>query len=213
MLSVESFTFNPFQENTYVLYDEESKQAAIIDPGCYDKQEEEELQQFIEKHGLTVDYLLNTHCHIDHVLGNAFVKRTFGVQLHAHPMEVPVLKAVESYAGNYGFQRYQPTEIDIFLREGDNFELGGHGLELLHLPGHAPGHLAFYNPKGKFILSGDVLFNGSIGRTDLPGGHHSTLIKSIKEKMMRLPDDTRVYAGHMDPTSIGKERKTNPFLR
>jgi glyoxylase-like metal-dependent hydrolase (beta-lactamase superfamily II) len=213
MLNVESFTFNPFQENTYVLYDSESKEAAIIDPGCYDKSEEQELLEYIEKNGLKVKYLLNTHCHIDHVLGNAFIKRTFGVALCAHPMEIPVLKAVESYAGNYGFHRYQPLEIDEFLQEGDNLELGGEKIELLHLPGHAPGHLGFYYPEANFILSGDVLFDGSIGRTDLPGGNHQELIKSIKEKMLALPDETKVYAGHMGPTTIGKERKSNPFLR
>lgn len=213
MLSIETFTFNPFRENTYLLYDKESKAAAIIDPGCYDRYEEEELLQCIEELELKVEYLLNTHCHIDHVLGNAFVKRKFDVPLHAHTLEQPVLKAVESYAGSYGFHKYQSTEIDVFLKEGDPFELGGHALQILHLPGHAPGHLAFYNEQGKFILSGDVLFDGSIGRTDLPGGDHATLIQSIKEKMMLLPDDTKVYAGHMGPTTIGKERKTNPFLK
>lgn len=213
MLNLESFTFNPFRENTYLLYEEESKEAAIIDPGCYDRYEEEELLQCVKKKELKVKYLLNTHCHIDHVLGNAFVKRKFGLALYAHALEQPVLKAVESYAGNYGFSQYQATEIDTFLNEGDPFELGGHSLQILHLPGHSPGHLAFYDAQGKFIISGDVLFDGSIGRTDLPGGDHFTLIQSIKEKMMLLPDDTKVYAGHMDPTTIGKERRTNPFLR
>lgn len=212
MMSVKSFTFNPFQENTYVLYDD-TKECVIIDPGCYEKSEEQELVDFIIENNLTVKFLLNTHCHIDHVLGNYFVKKTYNVDLCLHPMEEPVLKAVQTYAPNYGFNRYSTTSADSYLKEGEMVIFGDQTLEIIFAPGHSPGHVCFYSIPDKILIGGDVLFKNSIGRTDLPGGDHDTLIESIREKLFILPDDVKVYCGHGEDTTIGFEKKTNPFLQ
>ncbi|EMR04554.1 MBL fold metallo-hydrolase [Cesiribacter andamanensis] len=212
MIQVQSFTFNPFAENTFVLYDDESLEAAIIDPGCYEPEEQEQLQAFIEQKGLTPTLLLNTHCHIDHVLGNWFVKKTWKLPLQIHRLDEQVLRAVPTYAPMYGFSRYQPTEADAYLEEGQELKLGAHALSILFVPGHAPGHVVFWQQEQKFCIGGDCLFNGSIGRTDLPGGDHDTLIKNIREKLFTLPDDTTVYCGHGPATSIGHEKKHNPFF-
>lgn len=210
MLQVRKFTFNPFMENTFVLYDE-TKECAIIDPGCVEKDEENQLVEFIESAGLTVKTLINTHCHIDHILGNAFVKRKYNVLLSLHPLEVPILKAVKSYASNYGFFQYQDSSPDAFLNEGDNVSIGNQILYVLFVPGHSPGHIALYHAESKTLLGGDVLFENSIGRTDLPGGNFETLIESIHQKFFTLPDDVTVYCGHGSETSIGFEKRTNPF--
>jgi hydroxyacylglutathione hydrolase len=210
MIHVQSFTFNPFEENTYVLYDD-TLDAIVIDPGCYEKEEQEELMDFISSTKLTVKWLVNTHCHIDHVLGNDFVKNKYKVPFVIHPMELPVLRAVKSYASNYGFPRYSEVLPDAEFQEGKNFIFGNSSLEVLFLPGHSPGHIGLYSPGHKFILGGDVLFYHSIGRTDLPGGDFETLIRSIHQKLFVLPDDVVVYPGHGTPTSIGEEKVSNPF--
>ena len=212
MLSVKSFTFNPFQENTYVLYDD-TNECVIVDPGCYEKSEEQELVDFITKNNLTVKLLLNTHCHIDHVLGNYFIKKTYTVDLCLHPLEEPVLKAVQTYAPNYGFNTYSSTSPDTHLKEGEQVNFGDQTLEIIFAPGHSPGHVCFYSIPDKILIGGDVLFKNSIGRTDLPGGDHDTLIESIREKLFILPDDVKVYCGHGEDTTIGFEKKTNPFLQ
>ncbi len=211
MLQLRSFTFNPFMENTYVLYDE-TKEAVIFDPGCYEKREQQTLQAFIAAEGLTVKYLINTHCHIDHVLGNAFVKRTFKVPLLMHQKEVPVLKSVVTYASNYGFPAYEESEADQFIDENDQIQFGNSTLDIRFVPGHAPGHLIFIHEGTKTCIAGDTLFQGSIGRTDLPGGDHQTLLASIKSEMFSLPDDMIVYPGHGSETSIGTEKEYNPFV-
>src|SRR5687768_12559330 len=210
MLHVQSFTFNPFQENTLVLSDD-SHNCFIVDPGCADEAEQTELANFIEKNHLKVQLLLNTHCHIDHVLGNYFVKEKFRTRLLIHAKDEPVLKAQKVYASNYGFFKYHEALPDGYLEEGDTLKLGDEVLSVLFVPGHAPGHVAFYNKKNKIIISGDVLFYNSIGRTDLPGGNYDQLISSIHEKLFTLPDDVKVYPGHGPSTTIGFEKKTNPF--
>lgn len=210
MLEVKKFVFNPFMENTYVLFDQ-SNTCVIIDPGCYEKEEEEALVNFIQSNNLAVKQLINTHCHIDHVLGNAFVKRKFNVDLVIHPVEAPMLKAVKSYASNYGFFQYQDSSADAFLNEGDVVNVGNHQLQVLFVPGHSPGHIALYHPESKILIGGDVLFENSIGRTDLPGGDYETLINSIHQKFFTLPDDVTVYCGHGAETSIGFEKRNNPF--
>ncbi len=210
MLQVKKFTFNPFAENTFVLFDE-TKECAVIDPGCYEKAEQQELADFIETNNLVVKKLINTHCHIDHVLGNAFVKRKFNVQLYIHPIEEPLLRAVSSYASNYGFYQYEDSTPDAFLKESDFVEFGNQKLKTLFVPGHSPGHIALYDAASKSLLGGDVLFENSIGRSDLPGGNFNTLISSIQEKFFTLPDDVTVYCGHGEETSIGFEKRTNPF--
>jgi len=210
MIKIQTFTFNPFQENTFVVFDE-SGEAVVIDPGCYEAEEKAELSQFIEHEKLTVKFLLNTHCHIDHVLGNDFVKSTYKVPFLIHEKEFPVLKAVKSYASNYGFPLYNEVLPDQFLKEHDFVSFGNSRLQVLFLPGHAPGHIAFYHAQTDSLLSGDVLFESSIGRTDLPGGDFNTLIQSIRQKVFALPDHTIVYPGHGNTTTIGEEKISNPF--
>ena len=210
MLQVKSFVFNPLQENTFVLYDE-TRECAIIDPGCSDENENAQLRDFIKKEKLLVKLLLNTHCHIDHVLGNRFVKETYKVNLLIHRTEEPVLKAAEVYAPSYGFHDYQHQPANGWLEEGDFLMIGNQTFEVLFVPGHSPGHVAFYSEKNRVLIGGDVLFYNSIGRTDLPGGNHQTLINSIHTKLFTLPDHVKVFAGHGPETTIGFEKKTNPF--
>ena len=209
MLDIKTFTFNPFQENTYVVTSQ--GQAVIIDPGNSDKRETAELDQYIANEKLTVKYLLNTHCHIDHVLGNYHVKEKYKVPFMIHADDLPVLRAVKSYASNYGFPMYTECLPDSFINEHDEVVLGDTTASVLFVPGHAPGHIAFYFEKEKIIISGDVLFHSSIGRTDLPGGDFDTLIDSIHQKLFTLPDDVTVYSGHGPTTTIGSEKVSNPF--
>ena len=210
MIHVKSFVFNPFMENTYVLYDE-TREACIIDPGCYEEYEQEMLRKFISAENLKVTGLINTHGHIDHVLGNTFVAETYGVGLQIHPEDVAVLKAVEAYAPSYGFNHYQPLEPSVMLHEGDTVRFGTTEMEVMFLPGHAPGHIGLLNRSEKMLVSGDVIFRESVGRTDLPGGDHATLLDSIREKLFMLDDDIVVYCGHGPETMIGHEKRYNPF--
>ncbi len=210
MIQIQSFTFNPFDENTYVLFDE-TGEAVVIDPGCYEKVEQEELRNFILAKKLNVKLLINTHCHIDHVLGNDFVKNDYHVPFLIHAIEIPVLKAVKIYASNYGFPHYHEVLPDGELKEGELVRFGNSSLEVIFLPGHSPGHVGFYNPNQKFLVSGDVLFYHSVGRTDLPGGNSNTLLSSIHEKLFTLPDEITVYAGHGPATTLGEEKIHNPF--
>lgn len=211
MLQIKSFTFNPFQENTYLLYDE-TGEAVIFDPGCYEKHEQQELDAFIAEEELKIKYLINTHCHIDHVLGNFHVKKTYKVPLLLHSNELATLKSVPVYAPNYGFRKYDETEPDGFLEGGTSISFGNQTLDILFVPGHSPGHLVFYHKETNSCIAGDTLFQGSIGRTDLPGGNHHDLLKNIREVMFKLPDTTRVYPGHGPSTSIGFEKSNNPFV-
>ena len=210
MVTIKCITVNPFAENTYVLHDE-TGEAVVIDPGCYEPFEQELIDKYIAEHSLKVVKLLNTHCHIDHVLGNHYIKTKYQVPLVIHRLDLPVLKSVTTYAGNYGFPGYEDAEPDSFVEEGDKVEFGDSILDVVFVPGHAPGHVAFFNVGEKFCIGGDVLFDGSIGRTDLPGGHHDTLIESIKTKFFAWDDDMVVHCGHGPSTTIGKEKRTNPF--
>ena len=210
MLHVKTFVFNPFSENTYVVYDD-SLEAVVIDPGCYEQEEKDHLDNFIKSEKLIVTYLLNTHAHIDHVLGNYHVKEKYKVPFLMHKKDESVLKAVKAYAPNYGFINYTEALPDQFLEEGDEVIFGNSKFSVLFVPGHAPGHIAFYNQKEKILMGGDVLFKRSVGRTDLPGGNHETLINSIHQKLFVLPDDVVVYPGHGDTTTLGEEKTSNPF--
>lgn len=210
MIEIKTFTFNPFQENTYVVFDETGT-GVIIDPGCYEKAEQRELTQFIQSKNLTIKYLLNTHCHIDHVLGNCFVKETYNVPLLIHRNDEPVLQSVKVYAPNYGFAQYQEALPDQYMEENDTIHFGNSAFKVLYLPGHAPGHVGFYHEESHSLLSGDVLFEQSIGRTDLPGGNFNTLINSIHTKVFTLPDDVVVFPGHGNTTTVGEEKISNPF--
>ena len=211
MLKIKTFVFSPIQENTYVLYNE-SNQCIIIDPGSYFPEEKDELSAFITQSGLKPVMLLNTHCHLDHVFGNKFVAETYGLTLQLHEKE----KALLDFAPASGLMYDMPFENYagefIYLKEGHTIKLGEDELKVIEAPGHSPGHICFYCAKQNFIISGDVLFNRSIGRTDLPGGDHQTLINNIREKLFVLPDETVVHSGHGAVTTIGEEYKGNPFL-
>jgi glyoxylase-like metal-dependent hydrolase (beta-lactamase superfamily II) len=204
--------FSPIQENTYVLYNEQ-KLAIIIDPGCYFEEEREELARFIDEQHLMPQILLNTHCHLDHVFGNKWVHETYGLNLHLHPAEKQVLDfaPASGLMWNLPFDQYNGPFIE--LEPGKEIQLGDDKLAILFTPGHSPGHVCFYSQAQNFIIGGDVLFKESIGRTDLPGGDYDTLIKSIQQELLTLPEDTVVYSGHGPATQIGHEKKYNPFLQ
>lgn len=210
MLRIKSFTFNPFEENTYVVFDE-TREAVVIDPGCSNPGEEKKLADFITRQNLVVTQLLNTHGHIDHVLGNFFVKSRYTVPFRMHAADLPVIRAVKSYASNYGFPGYQEVLPDETLADGDTVTVGNSSLKVLFLPGHSPGHVGFYASAEKILLAGDVLFYRSIGRTDLQGGNLETLLASIHQKLFGLPDDVVVYPGHGPSTTLGEEKVGNPF--
>ena len=211
-MTVTGFTFNPFSENTYVLHDQ-TGECVIIDPGCYEKQEQDMLRSFLAEQKLKVVLLLNTHCHIDHVFGNKFITDTYQVPFLIHRQEVATLQAVPVYAPAYGFPHYQPATPTGFLTPGENITFGQTELQVLFTPGHAPGHVVFYHQESGVCLGGDVLFQRSIGRTDLPGGDFDTLIRSIRTQLFTLPDAVRVYPGHGPSTTIGEEKQANPFLK
>ncbi len=212
MLVVKSFTFSPVQENTYVLYNEQ-KQCCIIDPGCYFPAEKDELKTGIEKAGLTPVLLLNTHCHLDHVFGNKFVHDTWGLDLHIHEKEKPVLDfaPLSGERWQLPFDNYEGPLV--YLKEGNFIKIGEDALEIRFTPGHSPGSISFYSAENGFIIGGDVLFNRSIGRTDLPGGSMETLMDSIRTQFFTLPDETKVYSGHGPVTTVGYEKGNNPFVR
>ena len=211
-MEIKKFTFNPYQENTYVLYDE-SGACVIIDPGMYTGAEQNELVAFIKANNLKPERLLNTHCHIDHVLGNKFVFDNWGLKPEFNKGELYILQAVAGYAPQMGMQYELSPEPEHFLPETGTIEFGNSSLKLIFAPGHSPAHLCFYAEKENFLIGGDVLFYRSIGRTDLPGGNHQQLIDSIKNSVFLLPDDCEVFPGHGPSTTIGFEKMNNPFLR
>lgn len=213
MVSIQKFVFNPFQENTYVL-SSANKECWIIDPGCYFEEEKEALQNFIDSNGLTPTRLLLTHCHIDHVIGIPFVHRTYDLLPEYHRLDIPTMAYASKSAELYGIPNFEPSpEPEHYLDESMMLKLDGHAFDILFVPGHAPGHIAFVNRADHYVLGGDVLFQRSIGRHDLPGGDLPTLIRSIKTQFLELPDEFTVYSGHGPETTIGSERKQNPFLQ
>lgn len=211
MMTIKTFVFNPLQENTVVLYDE-TGECIIVDPGCYESYEKEELVTFIKQNNLTPKMILNTHCHIDHVVGNQFVKEYFDIKLFVPEKDAPQIKAATTYAPMYGFHKFEESFPDGFIQENEVIEFGNSSLEVLQVPGHSPGHVAFYNAKEGVCINGDVLFKGGFGRYDLPGGNFQTLVKSIKNVMFQLPDETIIYCGHGPTTTIGYEKKFNPIV-
>jgi len=211
MIHIKAFTFSPISENTYVLYNDAGK-AIIVDPGCYFPAEEETLKNCLIDNGLTPVYLLNTHCHLDHVFGNKWVHETYGLELHMHPNEASMLELAPVSGERWGlpFQNYAgPLH---YLNDGDTLFLDETEIQVILAPGHSPGSICFYLPSQGDLIGGDVLFRGSIGRTDLPGGDAETLLNSIREKLWVLPDETVVYSGHGIKTTIGYEKRNNPFL-
>ena len=211
MINIKKFTFNAFQVNTYVLYDD-TGECAIVDASCYEKNEKKELAAFIEENNLNPVAQLLTHCHIDHMLGSRFISKTYKLKPLTHKDSLPFLENSKDYGKVFGFDVDKPVMPEIFLDDGDIVEFGKQELKVIYTPGHAAGSLCFYNEANKFVLVGDVLFQNSVGRTDLPTGDHDQLIKSILQKLLVLPDDTTVYPGHGPSTSIREERSGNPFL-
>jgi hydroxyacylglutathione hydrolase len=207
-MKVETFTFNAFQENTSVVY--QGTDAVIVDPGCYDRSEQLALKQFVTENGLTVHAILNTHCHLDHIFGNAFCVETFQVDLITHKDEMFTLGLAERSAQMYGFPGFEPSpDPNRFVVDHERIQFGALEFQVIFAPGHSIGHIAFYNEAHKVLIGGDILFKGSFGRTDLPGGSMEILKKSIHERMFTLPEDTVVYPGHGPATTIGEEKRTN----
>ncbi|MBS7565842.1 MBL fold metallo-hydrolase [Mucilaginibacter sp. Bleaf8] len=211
MAKIKAFPNNPYQENTYLLYDD-SGECAIIDPGMYTGAEQDAVVNFIKSNDLKPVLLLNTHCHIDHVLGNKFVFDQYGLKPQFHEGEMVVLQAMPAWAQQSGI-RYELSPLpDTYLPETGTVSFGNTTLQLIFAPGHSPAHLCFYSEADQLLVGGDVLFRNSIGRTDLPGGNHTQLLSNIREKLFTLPDDVVVYPGHGPETTIGFEKATNPFF-
>ena len=210
MITIKKFVFNPFQENTYLLYDE-TGECLIVDPGCHEKFEQKELTEFIRLHHLKPVKQIYTHCHVDHILGNAFVYKTYGLKPAMHKDSLPIFKDAPGHALIYGIEDCEIVDDVEYLSEGA-LDFGRSKLEILHTPGHVDGHLCFVDHEGKSVISGDVLFKDSIGRTDLPTGDFETLAESIRNKLYTLGSGYAVYPGHGPETTIGYERQNNPFV-
>ncbi|MCB0667763.1 MAG: MBL fold metallo-hydrolase [Saprospiraceae bacterium] len=213
MSIVTGFTFNAFQENTYIIKDEKTDRSVIIDPGCHSEEEKQEILTHIKDNHLDISAIINTHCHADHVFGNAFLKQRFpDAPLCIHKGELIVLESYPAFAAMYGIPAEPSPKPDQYFEDGEIFTFGETKLKVFFTPGHSPASLSFYNEEDGYIIGGDVLFRQSIGRTDLPGGDYATLITSIKNHFLSLPDNVVVYSGHGPDTTIGFERRNNPFL-
>jgi len=212
MLQVSTFTFNPFQENTYILSNE-LNQCWIIDPGMYGAGEDKIIFDFISDKKLIPQQILNTHTHIDHILGIEAIQQKYKVPFGMHKLDEPVLANAKGSAMLFGLKLGAAPIPDFFIKENQTIKLGEDFLEVRLAPGHSPGSIVFYDAKGKYVIAGDVLFQGSVGRTDLPGGSHPILMNSIKEQVYTLPNETTVYSGHGPVTQIGVEKRTNPFIQ
>lgn len=211
MITLYTFVFNPFYENTFVVWNNRNE-AVIVDPGCYDPEEKEALRHFIQSRNLRPVALLNTHCHIDHILGNAFVCQEWGVPLYAPAGEIQAFENVMQYGPSMGIFPEKSPDADYLLKGGDTLDLLGVSWKVLSVPGHSPDGMCFYLESQEMIIAGDVLFRESIGRTDLPGGNHSLLLSGIRSQLFTLPDHIRVFPGHGEPTDIGHEKRYNPFM-
>lgn len=198
--------------NTYLLSDE-SGECIIIDPACYEEREKQELKDFLKRNKLTLVRNINTHCHIDHILGNGFIAETFGINPEYHKASLPFFYTAKEIANSFGYSLNHVPEPKNLLAEGDTVTFGDSGLKVLYTPGHADGSVCFYNKPQNFVITGDVMFRDTIGRTDLPSGDFNLLMKSIKEKLFTLPDETTVFPGHGPETTIGYEKRNNPFIR
>lgn len=211
MLHLQSFTFNPFSENTYIIINEE-KQCWIVDPGMYDAHEHAQFNQFITSNGLIPQAILNTHAHIDHILGATAVMERYHIPFGLHDDDKVVLQNARGSAMMFGLDLKSAPTVSISIKEGQPLHLGKDTIEVRLAPGHSPGSIIFYYKEGGWAIGGDVLFAGSIGRSDLPGGNHQTLINSIHSQLLTLPDETVIHPGHGPATTIGRERVSNPFL-
>jgi glyoxylase-like metal-dependent hydrolase (beta-lactamase superfamily II) len=212
MLQIKVFTFNPVQENTYLLCNEQ-KECIVIDPGCYFDAERDELKSFINLNKFRPVILLNTHCHLDHVFGNKYIAEEYKLNLHIHALEKSILDMAPASGLMFDLPFDNYTGPVIYLKEGDIISLGEDQLEVIHVPGHSPGSICFYCARQQFLIGGDVLFQNSMGRTDLPQGSFDDLVKNIREKLFTLPEEVVVHPGHGPATSIGNEIRNNPFLK
>jgi len=211
MIQIESFTFNPYQTNSYICYS--GKEAVLVDASAYDVAEQQAVTDFLERNGLVLRHLLLTHGHVDHIFGCAHFQKAFGMQWHAHPDSAPLMRGAATLAAMFGAHLEAPPPHDILpLREGDTVAFGEATWEVLHTPGHSPGSICFYDRQGGYAMVGDVLFQDSIGRYDLPGGDLPLLMASIHQKLLTLPDEKVIYPGHGPATTIGREKISNPFL-
>ncbi len=211
MSSIKTFTNSLIGENTYIVYDK-TGECAIIDPGMYTAFDQNAVVNFIRNNDLKPVLLLNTHCHYDHVFGNKFIFDNYGLKPQFHKGELEVLLAAPAWTTEMGLDYDMSPLPDVYLPETGVIKFGQTTFELIFAPGHSPAHLCFYNLKDKYLIGGDVLFRNSIGRTDLPGGNHQLLIDNINKKLFTLPDDCTVYPGHGTETTIGYEKRNNPFL-
>ncbi|MDZ4205408.1 MAG: MBL fold metallo-hydrolase [Bacteroidales bacterium] len=212
MIRIKVFVFNPFQENTYLLYDQ-TQECAIVDPGCYTENEKKHLKEFIDSENLLPVASINTHTHIDHVLGNSFVYEAFGLKPLIHHEGFQFLESAQEHGMAFGLKVAEIIHPEIFLNEGEVVLFGKSQLEILYTPGHADGSICLVSHENRFVITGDVLFNGSIGRTDLPTGNFDLLEENIRTKLYTLPDDYIVYPGHGPATSIGEEKTGNPYVK
>ena len=210
-MQIKKFTFNPVQENTFVLYDE-TGECVIIDAGCYFENERKELDSFISNQQLKPVRLINTHCHFDHIMGVTHCRAKYHLQFETHQDEAALAEQATEQGDLFAIPMEPVDAPDVFFQEGDHLTFGNSYLQVIAAPGHSPGGVVFYNPEQKILIAGDVLFYGSIGRTDLPGGSFERLVGNIKTKLLTLPDETVVYCGHGPETTIGFEKKNNPFL-
>lgn len=213
-MKVAIFQFSLFGINTYVVYDPDTRECAVIDPGMIDEQEEKAISHFITKHDLKLTNIINTHLHIDHVAGNRYLQQKYGAPVKAHLLDEPLGNRISQQAMMFGMTENIPNvEISEYLKAGDIIKIGNGELKVIPVPGHSQGSVALYDEKDKFVIVGDALFQGSIGRTDLPGGDYDQLISSIRNNLLTLPDDTTVFSGHGPSTTIGAEKRHNPYLR
>jgi hydroxyacylglutathione hydrolase len=212
MATIHKFVFNPFQENTYLLFDE-SGECMIIDPGCYDQHEKDEISDFIRSEKLTPVRLVYTHCHVDHMLGNNYICETYNLQPEIHKAGLPFLINAHQQGKVYGFDLERSVEPEKFIADEEIIRFGNTKLGVVYTPGHADGSVCFISEVHKFVIAGDVLFNGSIGRTDFPTGDFDLLVNSIHSRLFTLDDDYIVYSGHGSETTIGYEKRHNPFVR
>lgn len=212
MITIDKFALNPFQMNTYILSDE-THECVIIDPGSYEPQEEELLTRFLQAGNLKPVRMVFTHCHVDHILGTNFIAKTYKLKPEIHKAGLPFYENGHEHALTYGFKMEKLVEHGPFIDEGDLIKFGNSEVKVIYTPGHADGSVCFVGDKDKFVVTGDVLFKDSIGRTDFPTGDFDLLMNSIHEKIFTLPDDYTVYPGHGPETGIGYEKVNNPFIR
>ena len=212
MLSLQSFTFNPFQENTYIIYNEE-KHCWIIDPGMFNQEECLSFSKYIEENNLIPQAIINTHTHLDHIFGVEYLIEKYNIQFGFHKLDLPVLQSATVSASAFGLEFKNAPKADFHIEDGKPYSLGKDQIEVRLAPGHSPGSIIFYYAEAKWVIGGDVLFSGSIGRTDLPGGDHNTLLNSIENQLYTLPNDVTVHSGHGPSTTIEIEKRMNPFIK